>query len=141
MAVNVHDYLRFTKDVDLVVELVPENIERAFAAMQTLDYRPLVPVTAQQFADERQRDSWIVDKGMTVLNFRNNLHRETPLYMFVSTPFDFKREYRSALVKPLGPVNVRFVSIPTLIDMKKIAGRTQDLIDIEYMQMRLDDHG
>lgn len=140
MAVNAHGYLRFTKDVDLVIELVPENIKRSFAAIHTLGYRPMVPITAEQFADDSQRESWIVDKGMTVLNFWSDQYRETPIDVFVTTPFDFEREYRSALVKPLGPVTVRFVSIPTLINMKKIAGRTQDLIDIEHMQMRLEDH-
>lgn len=39
-----------------------------------------------------------------------------------------------ALVKPLGSVAVRFVSIPTLIRMKEIAGRPQDRIDIEYLR-------
>jgi hypothetical protein len=33
LAVNAHGYLRFTNDVDLVVQLVPENIINAFAAI------------------------------------------------------------------------------------------------------------
>ena len=45
-----------------------------------------------------------------------------------------------ALAKPLASINVRFVSIPTLIQMKQAAGRAQDLIDIEQLQMRLEDH-
>ena len=28
LAVNAHGFLRFTKDVDLVIELVPDNIVR-----------------------------------------------------------------------------------------------------------------
>src|SRR3972149_3791038 len=31
LAVNAHGYLRFTKDVDVVVQLVPDNIARALA--------------------------------------------------------------------------------------------------------------
>jgi hypothetical protein len=42
------------------------------------------------------------------------------------------------LVKPLGPVAVRFVSIPTLIRMKEAAGRAQDKIDIEYLRKLAD---
>ena len=42
--------------------------------------------------------------------------------------------------KPLhGPLDVRFVSIRTLIRMKELAGRPQDLIDIEYLKIRMDD--
>jgi hypothetical protein len=43
-------------------------------------------------------------------------------------------------VKPLhGSHDVRFVSMPTLIRMKEAAGRSQDLIDIEYLKIRLGD--
>jgi len=38
------------------------------------------------------------------------------------------------LVKPLGSIAVRFVSIPALIRKKELAGRSQDKIDIEYLR-------
>ena len=71
---------------------------------------------------------------MTVLNFWSDRHRETPLDMFVTEPFNFDEEYAQALVRPLGAVTVRFVSIPTLIRMKELAGRVQGKVDIEYLQ-------
>ena len=52
----------------------------------------------------------------------------------VTEPFNFDQEYAQALVKPLGAVTVRFVSIPTLIRMKELAGRVQDKVDIEYLR-------
>lgn len=133
LAVNAHGYLRFTKDVDLVLQLAPDNIRSAFAALEGIGYRPLVPVTGAQFADADQRGAWIREKGMTVLNFWCDAHRETPV-VFVTEPFDFEAEYSRALVKPLGPIEVRFVSIPTLIRMKEVAGRPHDRIDIEYLR-------
>jgi hypothetical protein len=139
LAVNAHGYLRFTKDVDVVLQLAPENIGRAFAALGKLGYRPMVPITAAQFADTRQRESWIREKGMQVLQFWSDAHRDTPIDMFVSEPFAFDEEYRRALIKPLGPTAVRFVTIPTLIRMKEAAGRSQDRIDVEYLRMRLED--
>jgi len=141
LAVNAHGYLRFTKDVNLVVQLVPANAKAAFAALAAIGYRPAVPVTAEQFADAKLRDTWISEKGMQVLQFWSDSHRETPVDMFVREPFRFDEEYARALVKPLGAVPVRFVSIPTLIEMKTAAGRTQDMIDIEYLKIRLEDHG
>lgn len=139
LAVNAHGYLRFTKDVDFVVQLLPDNIERAFGALSALGYKPVVPITAVQFANAQQRESWIRDKGMQVLQFWSDEHRETPIDMFVHEPFDFEQEYARALVKPLGRIMVRFVAIPTLIRMKEAAGRAQDMIDIEHLRMRLKD--
>jgi hypothetical protein len=141
LAVNAHGYLRFTKDVDVVVQLIPENVEKAFAALAAAGYRPLVPVSAAQFSDASTRQGWIRDKGMQVLQFWSDAHRETPVDMFVTEPFDFENEYGRALVKPLGRIEVRFVSIQTLIRMKEAANRAQDRIDIEYLRMRLEDGG
>ena len=64
LAVNAHGYIRFTKNVDLVVQLVPDNIESAFVALGKLGYRPTVPITAAQLSDPALREGWIRDKGM-----------------------------------------------------------------------------
>ncbi|MGH8675677.1 MAG: nucleotidyl transferase AbiEii/AbiGii toxin family protein [Burkholderiales bacterium] len=140
LAVNAHGVLRFTKDIDLVIELIPDNIARAFAALQELGYRPSVSITASQFADRAQRQRWIDEKGMQVLQFWSDAHRETPIDLFVREPFVFDEEYERALVKPLrGTIPVRFVSLRTLIEMKQQAGRPQDIADIEQLRMRLDE--
>ena len=140
LAVNAHGILRFTKDIDLVVELIPDNIVRAFAALESLGYRPSVPITAAQFSDKANRDGWVKEKGMQVLQFWSDAHRDTPIDMFVRALFSFDEEYGRALVKPLhAAIPVRFVSLRTLIEMKQQAGRPQDLADIEQLRMRLDE--
>ena len=140
LAVNAHGYLRYTKDVDFVLHLESGNIERALSALGTLGYRPALPVAASQFADPEQRESWIRDKGMRVFQLWSDEHVETPIDIFVDEPFPFDEEYGRALTKPLyGTIEVRFVSIPTLIRMKEEADREQDRIDIEHLRMRLED--
>lgn len=141
LAVNAYGYLRFTKHVDVVVQLMPDNIGRTFAALDSLGYRPLVPVTAAQFSDAAQREHWIRDKGMKVLQFWSDAHRETPVDVFVIEPFDFETEFKNSLTKPLGGIDVSFVSIPTLIQMKEAAGRSQDKLDIEELHMLYPEHG
>ncbi|MFM9969555.1 MAG: nucleotidyl transferase AbiEii/AbiGii toxin family protein [Burkholderiales bacterium] len=137
LAVNAYGYLRYTKDVDFVVQLSAANVETAFSALFAAGYRPSVPVTAKQFSDDPTRQSWIRDKGMQVLQFWSDTHRETPVDIFVTEPFPFDDEYSRALVKSLGSIPVRFVTIPTLIAMKEKAGRQQDILDIEYLRERL----
>lgn len=140
LAVNAHGYLRFTKDIDIVIQLFPDNIKRALTAMERLGYRPMVPVKAEQFADQPTREGWIRDKGMQVLQLWSDEHIETPVDIFVYEPFPFDDEYARALLKPLhGSLEVRFVSIPALIKMKETAGREQDRIDIEHLRMMQED--
>ncbi len=141
LAVVAHGYLRFTNDVDLVIQLEPDNIRRTFEALNRLGYRPGVPITAEQFADTGSRDRWIREKGMKVLQFWSDDHRETPIDVFVEEPFDFDREYEAALRKALfDRFEVRVVRITTLIAMKEEAGRPEDRIDVKHLRMILDDH-
>jgi len=139
LAVNAHGYLRFTKDADLAIELVPNNIERAFLALASLGYRPHVPITAAQFADPALRASFIRDKDMKILQFWSDAHRETPVDVFVIEPFDFVAEYGQALSESLElpdrpPVNVRYVRIATLIAMKEDVARPRDLDDAQHLR-------
>ena len=131
LAVNAHGYGRATEDVDLVVRLLPETIRNTFGALQALGYRPRIPVTAEGFSDSRQRARWIAEKGMTVLSFHSDVHRETPVDIFVTEPFDFEEEYRNALVEDVAPgVPLRIVRLRTLLHLKRVAGRPHDIADI-----------
>jgi hypothetical protein len=135
LAVNAHGYLRFTKDVDLVIRLSRKDILAAFQALAGIGYQPKVPITAEQFADPQLRESWIQDKGMVVLNFWSDRHRETPLDIFVREPFDFEAEYKKAWrSEQPGDPAAPFLAIPALIALKQAAGRPQDLIDIEKLR-------
>lgn len=142
LAVNAHGYLRITKDADLVISLDAGNVSRAMEAFANLDYRPAVPVRIEEFADPEKRRQWVEDKHMQVFQLISDVHRETPIDVFIDEPFPFDREYSNALVKPFhDDLQVPFVSLTTLIRMKEAAGRDQDRIDIEHLRMRLDDDG
>jgi hypothetical protein len=135
LAVVLHGYSRATYDQDLVIQLRPSNILTAFKALKPLGYRPLVPVTPEQFADADIRQSWIDQKGMMVLNLWSDAHRDTNIDVFVTEPFDFDTEYARAHVQELIPGSkLRVASLDTLIAMKRAAGRAKDLADIEELQ-------
>jgi len=140
LAVVAHGYGRMTLDVDLVVQLERENILRAFRALRKAGYQPRVPITAEQFADQATREGWIRDKGMVVLNMWSDESRDTPVDLFVSEPFDFDAVYERAPYDTLEDGTVfRFVDIPSLIAMKKLAGREKDLDDIRHLEMIAND--
>jgi hypothetical protein len=131
VAVVAHGYGRSTQDLDLVVRLEPDAIRRTFAALASLGYRPIVPVTAEAFADERSRRALIDEKGMTVLHFHSDAHPETPIDLFATEPFDVAQERQAALVEEIAPgVALPILRLETLLRMKIEAGRPQDLADI-----------
>jgi hypothetical protein len=98
-------------------------------ALSSIGYRPALPVSVNEFADSEIRARWIKEKGLTVFQMWSEEHLETPVDIFAEEPFPFDEEYERALVKPLHRrLDVRFVSIGTLIRMKEASDRPQDRI-------------
>ena len=140
VAVNIHGYQRMTADLDIVIKLDASNIKKTLAALSILGYSPIIPVTANDFANAEKRSDWINNKNMQVLSLQSSQHPDTTIDIFVTEPFDFKLEYDSSLVAELlDDVAIRVVSIPTLIKMKTIAGRDRDLDDIKHLEIIADE--
>lgn len=135
LAVNAHGYLRLTMDIDLVIALDPDSIERTFTALADIGYRPTVPIDAESFAQAENRKRWQEEKGMKVLNFFSDKFPTTMIDVFVYEPFDLVAEYEAALKDQLSPgLEVRFVAIPALIRMKEVANRPKDIDDIQHLR-------
>jgi predicted nucleotidyltransferase len=140
LAVVAHGYERLTKDVDLVIGLERENIIRGLRALMGIGYNLKIPVTPEQFADPKLRAQWRRDKNMIVLQLWSEIHRRTPIDVFVYEPFDFEKEFARAQWETVaGRIPAPIVSYETLLDLKKSAGRSQDLTDIEKLR-KLDPH-
>ena len=135
VAVGAHGYDRLTADVDLVIGLQPENIARALAALHSAGWRMSIPVTAEEFANPKLRESWRKDKNMIVLKMWSDEHRRTPIDIFVYEPFDFQKEFARAKWEPVaGKIRAPIVAYKTLLAMKRRAGRDRDLLDIQALK-------
>lgn len=135
LAVVAHGYLRFTADVDLILDLNTENMRRALAALEPLGYRPRLPVPIQQLLDDATRASWIREKGMTVFSLISTQHQRTDVDLFVEDPLGFDRAYANATRVEVAPnVQGTFVALDDLILLKTKAGRPRDLEDINQLQ-------
>ena len=129
LAVVAHGYVRYTADVDIVLDLERENTLRAMKALDGIGYQPLVPVRAEQFADEQLRESWRTEKNMIVFQMTNFDRPATRLDLFVSEPFDFKQEYNAAKWEDVAGIPSPVLRLETLIQMKEEAARGKDLGD------------
>lgn len=132
VAVVLHGHLRTTADLDLVVQLEPDNARRAMAALSAIGYRPRAPVQAAEFAEPAKRREWIEEKGLTVFSlWTPNDPLEVDL--FVSEPFDFPTVHARATVVPLETTAVTVIGLDDLLSLKRSAGRPRDLEDIEVL--------
>lgn len=133
VAVNLHGYQRFTKDLDLVIELVPDQALKALEALRAIGYRPNVPVKLADFADPVIREGWIRDKGMLVFQMYSDQARMS-IDIFVKYPVEFEALWSQGTQVELSGTAPRIASIDHLIVMKRAAGRPQDLLDIHKLE-------
>ena len=67
---------------------------------------------------------------MMVLSFGSERHRDTPIDMFVTEPFDFATELAAAKVVHVAPdVPMKILRLRTLLTLKDQAGRSIDQAD------------
>lgn len=94
-----------------------------------------IPVTPGQFADAPNREAWRNKKILTVLRLWRDLHRRTPIDVFVYEPFDFAEEYAAAKWEEIaGELKTPVIRYGTFIAMKRLAGRPQDLADVAELE-------
>ena len=134
LAVVAHGYVRFTADVDLIIDLERDNVDRAIQALGSLGYRPRAPVPFDQFADPAMRAQWVRDKGLTVFSLYSKEHPATEVDLFVELPVDFDQAHRGARWMEIAPgLTASFLGLADLLRLKRQAGRPQDVLDIEKL--------
>lgn len=133
LAVVLHGYARLTVDVDLVLDLEEGPARNAIQALVGLGMRPRIPVNPADFADRSVREAWIRDRGMQVFSLYDPSNPMRVVDLFVNHPIPFEELWSRSDQFELSQTTVRVASIPDLIQLKRLAGRPQDLADIEQL--------
>jgi hypothetical protein len=134
VALVLHGAVRFTADLDLIVELSGDNLKKFIAAMNDLGYKPRLPVKAEDLADPLTREKWMAEKGMNVFTFYHPQQQISQVDVFINEPLRFD-EIEKALVRITArDMVIPVVSLPHLKMLKRIAGRPQDMADIEALE-------
>lgn len=135
LAVVAHGYLRYTNDVDLVIQLDEANVRCAMEVLKRIGYRAKVPVDPVEFANPITRAAWIADRQMLVSQLVSERFGREPIDVFVKEPFDVGEELAECEWLAIGEtLKIPVVSRRQLLRMKQEAGRPKDLLDIEYLE-------
>ena len=134
VAVVLHGYLRFTADLDLVIDLKKKNAEKFFVILQKLGYNPKIAVNKEEFASKTIRRRWIKEKNAVVFTF---FHRKDPLMLidvFIREPIAFSMIKKKIIRIKLRNIVIPVISLNHLIKLKKISGRPSDIMDVKNLQ-------
>ena len=140
LAVVAHGYVRFTADIDLILDMEEKNLKKAVKAFGLLGYQPRPPVKLEDFIYQEKRAIWVKEKGLTVFSLWNPLHPATEVDIFIEPPITFEKAYTSGIsFEIVESVEVNVLGIEDLISLKKKAGRVKDLDDIEKLKALIED--
>ncbi|MDP3766629.1 MAG: hypothetical protein Q8S13_01310 [Dehalococcoidia bacterium] len=136
-ATVLHGHARLTADIDLVIDLSPEGARRAIETLTGLGFRPRAPVDPLAFADPAIRRQWVIEKGMRVFSMWDPANPMREVDLFAEHPMDFEGLWERSEIIELSQTVVRVASIADLIRLKRLAARSQDLADIEALEIIL----
>jgi acylphosphatase len=128
IAVNAHGHVRNTRDVDILVEWTPENMQRLAAALAELDAR-LFGVDAELMeVDPRDPDDLLSGGNFTLRTAAGGLDLFDPSEIPGGRPYTEMRP--RAVEAVVEGIRVRAVGFDDLIRLKRASGRDRDLEDV-----------
>jgi len=133
VALVLHGVVRLTFDLDLAVGLDQKNLSEYLKLMKKLNMVARAPVDPQQLLDPGILEEWKSEKGMKVFTFYNPKAPGDEIDMFIEEIIPFEDLYRDSVEFIIGKTPVKVASIEHLKEMKRKAGRPQDLADIESL--------
>ncbi len=139
VAVNLYGIERATADIDIVLKLDNENIDRFIAAAGKLGLASKEPVALETLRDPAQRKQWVDKKHLAVFSLIDPKASFFLLNIFVQTPFPFEEVYAARETMRYEEVDIPVIPIPALIKMKTASDRPQDKSDVFYLKKILKD--
>lgn len=119
-AVAVHGHPRYTKDLDVWIELNPQNAANIIKALDQFGFGSL----------GMKVDDFLVPDQVIQLGLAPNR-----IDLFVSLEgVEFKECYESKFEVLIDETTVNFIDIENLKKNKKATGRLQDLADVENLE-------
>jgi len=119
-AVALHGYPRYTKDIDIWIDMSPDNAAKMVRALKQFGFGSL----GLKAAD------FLVPDQIIQLGYPPNR-----IDLMTTPPgVDFETCYASRLKVVIDDVTVNFIDLENLKKSKQAAGRLQDLADLENLQ-------
>lgn len=134
VAVNLHGYVRFTGDLDLLLLLNKKNLARIDGVMKRLKYSERLPVSIMELDDVKKVQKWMKEKNLKAYTFNPPRGNLLQIDIIINESLKFEEFYKRKLIKTMGKIKIPVVSINDIIGMKKRAKRDKDLMDLKVLK-------
>lgn len=88
IAQNLHDSMRATVGLDILVEMSDHNLKKIVQVLKGQGYRVRQPVDLMGITDASTRKNWIHEKHMKAFNFYKDLEMKELVAVYIDRSFD-----------------------------------------------------
>ena len=134
LAIQLHGFMRATFDIDLVLDMDDENLERFLTVARQYSLVPGIPVPIEAIKDADQLERWHREKGMLAFSLREPSAGGNVVDILVRPAVPFDQLIDNAIHGELFGKQILIASIEDLLEMKRIANRPKDQLDIAALE-------
>lgn len=133
-AVNIYGIIRSTYDIDILLDLSDENLDKLLKAFQELKMIPALPIDVNDIKSEAIRNIWINEKNLIVLNFYKQDESYHSVDIFLKPLINFNEMFNRKKIVKYNDFEIYVINKADLITLKSIAGRSKDIADIKELK-------
>jgi len=130
-------FLGATYDIDLLLDMSNENLEKFIFFMKKLGFKPKIPVKIENLLSKEKRKKWIEEKNMKAFSLYNPKFTITEIDVVINTSISYKDAIKNVVYKKIRNIILPVISIKDIIKMKTASARKQDIADIEMLKKLL----
>lgn len=139
LAVNLYGIPRLTYDIDLLLNMKAQNLEKFCKLLKKWGFKPRVPVDIMDFSKKSKRDEWIKQKNLKAFIFVNPDWALSEIDIIIDSTVNYSAAIRNAKIFKSSGITLPVVSLKDLIKMKRNTGRKQDTMDIKNLLRVMDE--
>ena len=116
VAVNLYGLHRMTRDLDLMIDISENNLEKFIKVIEKLGYQTNIA-----------KSQW---NKLNAVAFKSKDDEFDRIDIFLRNPLDFDSAYKRRKVFKAGNISISCISLEDLLKLKSKADRVRDWIDV-----------
>jgi hypothetical protein len=130
VAMNLLGYPRFTGDIDILLALDENNLQKMAKIMKELGYETRLPLAIDELGDEKKAVQLIKEKNLIAFTYVNPKEPQYNIDIIVGPSLQFQYYEAHCLYKTIWSLSLPIISIDDLIALKQESNREKDAEDI-----------